>query len=227
MAKAHSQPHQRTASAVAGTVSNARTPQGHLSLPACPRNCLEKECELEGRCLGLVNSLSRLVSSLNKPDSGVPSRNKETSVQHQDRGGGLGRDVDLISSDMRTGAVNVREGNQESMTKGQRTPGDTQASSSPIHTSKSKKVLGGSSVSWQPESSLLGSFGVLLKSLQTSAPFCYSAAMVFAAAAPFRGSAGGSHLAKYQSGLPVEFLRCLWGVHCFLVVQIGKQVQTR
>lgn len=82
MAKAHSQPHQRTASTVTGTVSKARTPQGHLSLPACPRNCLEKECELEGRCLGLVNSLSRLVSSLNKPDSGVPSSNKETSIQH-------------------------------------------------------------------------------------------------------------------------------------------------
>lgn len=209
MAKAHNQPHQHTASAVVGTVFNARTPQGHLSLPACPRNCLEKECEREGRCVGLVNSLSRLVSSLKRPDSGVPSSNQETRVWHQGRGGRMGRDVDLTSSDTRMGAVNVREGSEESMTKGQRTPRDTQASSSPIHTSKSKEVLEGSSISWQPESSLLGSFGVLLKSLQLSVPFCYSAAMVFAATAPFRGSAGGSHLAKYQSILHFEFLRCL------------------
>lgn len=41
----------------------------------------------------------------------------------------MGRDGGLISSEMRTGSVNVREGRGESMIKGQRSPGDTQASS--------------------------------------------------------------------------------------------------
>jgi hypothetical protein len=84
----------------------------------------------------------------------------------------MGRDAGLISLDMRTRAVNEREGKGESMTEGQRARGDTklpgqkrppqnnnnktnkqQQQQKKKKTEETKKVLGGSSVSWQPQSS--------------------------------------------------------------------------
>lgn len=127
---------------------NVRAGQRHLGLPSCLTwklpgvgnvNWEGGSTEKRGReGVGFMNSLSTLVSRLSRPDSGVSSSHKKTRVQHQDSGGGMGRDIGLISLDMRTSTVNGREGKGESMTEAQRLQGDTQAS----RPKKKKKIRG-------------------------------------------------------------------------------------